>query len=345
MKALVYQGVNKKALQDVPAPRLREAGDAIVRITHTTICGTDLHILKGDVPEVAHGRILGHEGVGIIETVGPGVSNFKAGDHVIISCITSCGYCEYCRRGMFSHCEDGGWQLGHHIDGTQAELVRIPHADNSLHRMPKGASEEPLVMLSDVLPTGYECGVLSGCVKPGDIVAVVGVGPIGLAVLLTAKLYSPAELIAIDTDANRLEVARAFGATMLVDSEPNAAAAEIMDSTEGRGVDVAIEAVGSPATLELCQNIIAAGGHIANIGVHGKQAPFHADRLWSRNITLTTRLVDTISVPELIRCMSRGAFDPKGLITHRFTLSNILEAYDAFSRGSEARTLKAIIVP
>jgi alcohol dehydrogenase len=343
MNSLVYQGKGRKAVLEVPMPKLQEASDALVRITHTTICGTDLHILKGDVPEVTEGRVLGHEGVGTVVSVGPGVSNFHNGDRVIISCITSCGSCEYCRRGMFSHCRDGGWKLGHLIDGTQAEYVRIPHANNSLHRVPESANEEALVMLSDVLPTGYECGVLSGGVCPGDVVAIVGAGPIGLSALLTAKLYSPSELIVIDTDANRLEMAQAFGATMVVDSEPIAAAAEIMDSTGGRGVDVAIEAVGIPATFELCQDIVAAGGHIANIGVHGKPAVLHLERLWSQNITLTTRLVDTISTPELLKAIMRGMLDPQRLITHRFAFSAILEAYEAFASPGLARTLKVVI--
>src|SRR5450755_3959163 len=267
MKALVYHGPGKKAWEDKPKPGLTKPTDAIVKILKTTICGTDLHIMKGDLPEVADGRIIGHEGVGIIEEVGSAVSNFKVGDHVIISCVTSCGKCEYCKKGMYSHCEDGGWILGYMIDGTQAEYVRIPHADNSLYPIPAGSDEEALVMLSDILPTGFECGVLNGKVQPGSTVAIVGAGPIGLAALLTAQFFSPAEIIMIDLDDGRLEIAKRFGATSPVNSTDGRAAETVMKITEQRGVDTAIEAVGVPATFELCEKILAAGGIIANIGV------------------------------------------------------------------------------
>jgi alcohol dehydrogenase len=345
MKALVYHGPGKKSLEDVPMPRLLESCDAIVKVTNTTICGTDLHILKGDVPEVARGRVLGHEGVGVVHAVGPGVTNIEVGQAVLISCITACGRCGYYRRGMYSHCEDGGWQLGHHIDGTQAEFVRIPYADTSLHVISSGGAQEHLVMLSDVLPTSYECGILSGCLKPNQTVAIVGAGPIGLGAVMTAKLFSPAQLIVVDTDDNRLELARALGATAVVDNEDGAAANEILDETDGRGVDLAIEAVGIPSTLELCQAVVAPGGHIANIGVHGKPVSLNMPRLWSHNITLTTRLVDTISTPELLQAVNRGVLHPARLITHRFTLSNILEAYEVFAGASESRSLKTIITP
>ena len=269
MKALVYQGPGKKALEDRPMPEIGAPTDAIVKVSKTTICGTDLHILKGDVPTCAPGRILGHEGVGIIEKTGSGVTEFQPGDRVLISCISSCGKCEYCRRGMYSHCTTGGWILGNTIDGTQAEYVRIPHADTSLYPIPAGADEEALVMLSDILPTGFECGVLNGHVQPGNTVAIVGAGPIGLAALLTAQFYSPAEIIMIDLDANRLEIARRFGATATVDASGGKAAQQVMKLTGQRGVDTAIEAVGVPSTFILCEDIVAPGGTIANVGVHG----------------------------------------------------------------------------
>jgi alcohol dehydrogenase len=271
MKALVYRGPGKKALEDHAKPEIAAPTDAIVKITKTTICGTDLHILKGDLPSCQPGRILGHEGVGVVEQVGRAVTAFKPGDRVLISCITSCGKCEYCRRSMFSHCTTGGWILGNQIDGTQAEYVRIPYADTSLYPIPQGADEEALVMLSDILPTGFECGVLNGKVAPGSTVAIVGSGPIGLAALLTAQLYSPVEIIMIDLDDNRLDVARKFGATQTVNSTDGTAADRVMAMTGKRGVDTAIEAVGIPATFELCEEIVAPGGTIANIGVHGKQ--------------------------------------------------------------------------
>ncbi|HOA83613.1 MAG TPA: zinc-dependent alcohol dehydrogenase family protein, partial [Thermodesulfovibrio thiophilus] len=281
MKALVYHGPNNPVFEDKPKPVIQKNTDAIVRISKTTICGTDLHILKGDVPTVVDGRILGHEGVGIIDEVGSGVSNFKKGDHVLISCITSCGRCRSCKKQMYSHCENGGWILGNTIDGTQAEFVRIPYADTSLHNIPHGLEEEALVMLSDILPTGFEVGVLNGQVRLGDIVAIVGAGPVGMAALLTAQFYTPAEIIMIDIDANRLELSKKFGATQTIDSSAGneRVIQKVMELTEGRGVDVVIEAVGIPATFQLCQHIVKAGGHIANVGVHGKSVELHLEKL------------------------------------------------------------------
>ncbi len=343
MKALVYQGPGKKALEDRPMPEVSAPTDAVVRITRTTICGTDLHILKGDVPTCEPGRILGHEGVGIVEKVGAGVSTFKPGDHVLISCISACGKCEYCRKGMYSHCTTGGWILGNRIDGTQAEYVRIPHADTSLYRIPEGADEEALVMLSDILPTGFECGVLNGKVQPGDTVAIVGAGPIGLAALLTAQFYSPAEIIMIDLDDNRLAVSKSFGATATVNSANGKAAEAVMKMTNGRGVDTAIEAVGVPATFVICEDIVAPGGTIANVGVHGVKVDLHLERLWSQNITITTRLVDTVTTPMLLKTVQSKKIDPKRLITHRFKLSNILDAYDTFGKAASTHALKVVI--
>jgi alcohol dehydrogenase len=343
MKALVYHGPGEKSLDERPKPAPRDPGDAIVRITKTTICGTDLHILKGDVATCAPGRILGHEGVGVIETVGAGVTAFKAGDRVLISCITACGKCDYCRRGMYSHCATGGWILGNEIDGTQAEFVRIPHADTSLYPIPAGADEEALVMLSDILPTGFECGVLNGKVSPGSTVAIVGSGPIGLAALLTAQFYSPAEIIMIDLDDNRLAVAERFGATQTINSADGKAVERVMALTEGRGVDAAIEAVGVPATFELCEQLVAPGGVIANIGVHGAQVSLHLETLWSRNITITTRLVDTVTTPMLLKTVRSKTLDPTRLITHHFKLANILDAYETFGNAAKTRALKVII--
>jgi alcohol dehydrogenase len=345
MKALVYHGPGQKSLDDHPKPDIKDAGDAIVRVTHTTICGTDLHILKGDVPTCQPGRVLGHEGVGIIEVVGAAVSTFKPGDHVLISCITACGRCDYCRRGMYSHCTTGGWILGNAIDGTQAEFVRIPHADTSLHPIPQGADEEALVMLSDILPTGFECGVLNGKVQPGSSVAIVGSGPIGLAALLTAQFYTPAQIIMVDLDDNRLATAQRFGATHIVNSKTEDAVAAIMAVTDGLGVDTVIEAVGVPATFELCQDLVAPGGTIANVGVHGVKVDLHLEKLWSQNITITTRLVDTVTTPMLLKSVTAKKLDPLQLVTHRFTLDGILDAYAAFSHAAETQALKVLITP
>jgi alcohol dehydrogenase len=328
----------------MPMPLIQDATDAIVRITKTTICGTDLHIMKGDLPTVTDGRILGHEGVGIVEKTGTNVSNFKSGDRVIISCISSCGRCANCKKGMYSHCENGGgWILGNLIDGTQAEFVRIPFADNSLYLIPDGSDEEALVMLSDILPTGFECGVLNGQIKPGDTVAIVGAGPIGLAALLTAQFYSPAEIIMVDNDDNRLEVAQKFGATQIINNSQGNAAEKIMVATDNRGVDVAMEAIGIPASFNICQAIVTAGGHIANIGVHGKPVQLNLDKLWSQNITLTTRLVDAVTTPMLLKTVVSGKLQPNQLITHHFSLDDVMKAYDTFGNAMDEKALKVII--
>jgi alcohol dehydrogenase len=343
LKALVYLGPANKVLQERAIPEIVSPTDAIVRITKTTICGTDLHILKGDVPSCQPGRILGHEGVGVIDKIGPAVTAFRAGDRVLISCISACGKCVYCRKLMYSHCTTGGWILGNRINGTQAEFVRIPYADTSLYRVPDDADEEALVMLSDILPTGFECGVLNGKVQPGSTVAIVGAGPIGLAALLTAQFYSPAKIIMIDLDDNRLEIARRFGATTTINSADGNAVATAMQLTAGRGVDTAIEAVGIPATFEICEKIIAPGGTIANIGVHGTKVDLHLENLWDRNITITTRLVDTVSTPMLLNTVRSRKIDAKKLITHRFRLERILSAYETFEHAAQTRALKVII--
>lgn len=343
MKGLVYVSAGNKTLQDCPKPKVIEPTDAIIKITKTTICGTDLHILKGDVPSCQPGRILGHEGVGIVETVGAAVTAFKVGDRVLISCISACGKCDYCKKRMFSHCNTGGWILGNKIDGTQAEFVRIPYADTSLYHIPEGLDEEALVMLSDILPTGFECGVLNGKVKPGSTVAIIGSGPIGLASLLTAQLYSPSVIIMVDIDANRLDVAKRFGATAVINSADGKAVDALMKLTNQRGVDTAIEAVGIPATFVLCEKIIAPGGTIANVGVHGSKVDLHLESLWDRNITITTRLVDTESTPMLLKLLQSGKIDPKLLITHHFKLDHILDAYNAFEHASTTNALKVII--
>ena len=345
MRALVYLGSGERALQEKPRPAIREATDAIVRVVATTICGTDLHILKGDVPSVTAGRTLGHEGVGVIDELGSAVSSFKVGDHVLISCITACGKCSNCKKGMYSHCENGGWILGNTIDGTQADYVRIPHAEHSLHPIPAGADDEALVMLSDILPTGFECGVLNGKVKPGDTVAIVGAGPIGLAALLTARLYSPARIILIDGDTNRLALGTKWGATDVLSTTGEGAVAAVMALTRNRGVEVAIEAVGVPESFDTCQRIVTAGGHIANVGVHGKPVQLNLDKLWSHNITLTTGLVDTFTTPLLLKSVLAGKLPPGELVTHHFALDDIMRAYDVFGDATREKALKVIIRP
>ncbi len=343
MKALVYHGPGTRAWDEVPRPSIQHATDAIVRITTATICGTDLHILKGDVPSVTPGRILGHEGIGVVTEVGAAVTAVRPGDRVIISCVTSCGKCDYCRKSMYSHCRDGGWILGNTIDGTQAEFVRIPHADTSLYHVPAGGDEEALVMLSDILPTGFECGVLNGQVKPGDTVAIVGAGPIGLAVLLTAQFYSPAAVMMIDLDEGRLRVAKELGATTLINSADGKAVERVLALTGGEGVDVAVEAVGVPQTFDICQAILAPGGRLANVGVHGKPVELHVEKLWDRNITLTTRLVDTVTTSMLLKVVASGTLQPGKLVTHRFALDDAMRAYDTFGNAAKEGALKVIL--
>lgn len=344
MKALVYHGPGRKTLEERPKPTVAAPGEAIVKILKTTICGTDLHILKGDVPTCEPGRILGHEGIGIVDSVGSAITIFRPGDRVLISCISSCGKCDYCRRGMYSHCRAGGWILGNTIDGTQAEYVRVPHADTSLYHLPAGVDEEAVVMLSDILPTGFECGVLNGKIGgPGSIVAIVGAGPIGLATLLTTKFYSPSKVIMIDIDDSRLDVARRLGATDTINSGKEDAKSRVMALTDETGADTVVEAVGIPATFELCQELVAPGGTIANIGVHGCKADLHLERLWSQNIAITTRLVDTVTTGTLLKAVTAKTLDPAPLITHRFDLDHIPDAYDVFGRAAETRALKVII--
>lgn len=344
MKALVFHGAGKPKFDDRPRPFVQSPTDAIVRVTKTTICGTDLHILKGHVPTVASGRILGHEGVGVVEQVGGNVANFCVGDRVLISCISSCGTCAKCKIGMYSHCQkEGGWILGNRIDGTQAEFVRIPFADNSLYPIPTGVNDETFVMLSDILPTAFECGVINGGVKPGDVVAIVGGGPIGIAVLMTAQFYSPAEIIVIDIDDNRLEIARKLGATQTINNSDGNAIVAVMKMTQGVGVDVAIEAVGISSTFDVCQGIVSAGGRIANIGVHGTPVQLNLDQLWSHNITLTTGLVDTSSTSMLLKTVASQKLQPSQLITHHFQFHQILQAYKTFGNAMQEKAMKVII--
>ena len=343
MMALVYHGPGRRTWEEKPRPRVQAPTDAVVRITTSTICGTDLHILKGDVPEVKDGRILGHEGVGVVEDVGQAVIGVHKGDKVLISCISSCGTCDFCRRGMYSHCRTGGWMLGHTIDGTQAEYVRIPHASTSLYVLPPNVDEEAASLLSDIFPTGFECGVLNGRVKPGDTVAIVGAGPIGLAALLTAQFYSPAAIIVVDGDANRLEQARSLGAAHAVNVTEGDPADAIMALTSGAGVDVAIEAVGTPAAFNTCQAVVGAGGVIANVGVHGKPVQLALERLWAHNITLTTRLVDTVTTPMLLKLFLSGRLQPGKLVTHRFQLSEVMKAYDVFGNAAKEKALKVAL--
>jgi len=346
MKALVYKQVGKVEPQERPVPSIQASSDAVVKLTKTTICGTDLHIRKGDVATCSPGRVLGHEGVGIIDSVGDSVTRFKKGDRVLISCISSCATCEYCRRGMSSHCTTGGWMLGNEIDGTQAEYVRIPHADCSLYAIPKGVDEAALVTLSDIFPTGLECGVINGKVQPGSTVAIIGAGPVGLAALITAQFYSPASIIMLDTDPKRLKVSTDMGAHATINSGTESVESvvkQVLDLTDGKGCDTVIEAVGIPATFELCQKLLAPGGVLANVGVHGTKVDLFLDELWAKNISITTRLVDTVTTPMLLKMVEAKKLQPGQLITHKFKFEDVEKAYETFSAAQQHGALKVLL--
>ncbi len=344
MKALVYGGPGCKVWDDVPTATIQDSTDAVVRVDCTTICGTDLHILKGDVPEVTKGRILGHEAVGTIETIGSAVTTVAPGDRVLVSCISACGRCRFCRDGRFGQClGGGGWILGHLIDGTQAEFVRVPFADTSVYKLPTGASDEEILMLADILPTSYEVGVLNGRVQPGDTVAVVGAGPIGLSAILGARLYSPSHVIAMDLADTRLEAAKIFGADLTLNNGREDPVAFVKELTGGLGVDVAIEAVGVPASFELCAELVRPGGHVANIGVHGAPATLHLETLWTRDVTITTGLVDTYSTPTLLRLVASHQIDAGRFATHHFGLHDMMKAYDVFEHAADTGAVKVVL--
>jgi len=344
MKALVYHGPGRKAWEDVPDAAIRDDTDAVVRVETVTICGTDLHILKGDTPEVIDGRILGHEAVGTVVSVGPGVKTVKEGDRVLVSCVSACGHCRFCREGRFGQClGGGGWILGYMIDGTQAEYVRTPFADTSLYKVPADVSDEEILMLADILPTSYEVGVLNGRVQPGDTVAIVGAGPIGLSAVLGARMFSPRHVVAIDLADARLEAAKAFGADLTVNNGRADAVEFVREITGGLGADVAIEAVGVPATFELCTRLVRPGGRVANIGVHGAPATLHLESLWIRDITITTGLVDTYSTPTLLSLVAARQIEAGRFVTHRFPLDDILQAYDVFARAADTGAIKVVM--
>ncbi|MDT7839927.1 zinc-dependent alcohol dehydrogenase family protein [Streptomyces justiciae] len=343
MKGFVFHGPGQSSWEDVPDPGVKEPTDAIVRVDTVTICGTDLHILKGDVPEVRPGTVLGHEAVGEIVEVGGDVRTVRPGDRVLVSCITACGRCRYCREGGYGQCRGGGgWILGHTIDGTQAEYVRVPHADLSVHPLPSALDGPDAVLLADIFPTAYEVGVLNGCVRPGDTVAVVGAGPIGLAAVATARLFAPERIVVVDLAASRLEAARSFGADAVAFAGESPEQL-IADLTDGLGADVAIEAVGVPETFELCTRVVRPGGHVANVGVHGRPATLHLEELWIKNLTITTGLVDTRSTPTLLRMAAAGRLPTSSLVTHTFPLDAMEEAYDVFARAGDTGALKVVL--
>ena len=344
MHAIVYHGPGEKSWEEVPKPTITDDTDAIVKVDAVTICGTDLHILKGDVPAVTPGRILGHEAVGTVESVGSAVKNLSPGDRVLVSCITACGSCRFCREGSYGQClGGGGWILGHKIDGTQAEYVRVPFADTSTFAIPDGVTDEEVLMLADIGPTGYEVGVLNGHVAPGDVVAVVGAGPVGLSAVMGSKLFSPAHVVAIDLSDARLDAAKQFGADVVVNPSREDALEVVHGLTQGLGADVTIEAVGVPATFEQCTALVRPGGTVANVGVHGAPATLHLEELWIKNVTITTGLVDTYSTPTLLRLLGSRQVDMGRFVTHRFPMSEFLQAYEVFANAADTQALKVVI--
>jgi alcohol dehydrogenase len=344
MKALVYHGPGQRGWDDVPDPTIIDPTDAVVRIDTSTICGSDLHILKGDVPETTPGTVLGHEAVGTVQEIGAGVSTVAVGDRVLLSCISACGRCRYCREARYGQClGGGGWIFGHLIDGLQAEYARVPFADNSVFKVPEQLSDEQVLFLADILPTAYEVGVLNGKVSPGDVVAIVGAGPIGLAAILTARLYTPGRIVAIDLADSRLQSAARFGADTVINNGREDALAQIMELTDGLGVDVALEAVGVPDTFELACQLIRPGGRVANIGVHGHPATLHLEKLWTRDVTITTGLVDTRTIPQLMRLVADGRLDPTVFATHHYALGDTMSAYDTFADASNTNALKVVL--
>ena len=344
MKALVYHGPGQRSWDTVPNPTLQLPTDAIVKIDTATICGSDLHILKGDVPAVKAGTILGHEAVGTIVETGAAVTKFQIGDHVLVSCITSCGSCRFCKEARYGQCTGGGgWIFGHLINGLQAEYARVPFADNSLFKVPSGLTDEQVLFLSDILPTSFEVGILNGGVRPGDTVAIVGAGPIGLAAVLTAKLYTPGRIVVIDLDDGRLAKAKEFGADVTINNGREDAVKRVFELTGGLGADVAVEAVGVPATFELAADLIRAGGTLANVGVHGKPATLHLEKLWIKDVTITTGLVDTRTIPQLLSLIENGRLDPTVLATHRFSIDEAMEAYDVFADAAKTHALKVVL--
>ena len=344
MKALVYHGPGERGWDTVEDPSIVDPTDIIVRVDTTTICGTDLHILKGDVPETTPGTILGHEAVGTVQEVGAGVSTVVAGDRVLMSCVSSCGRCRFCNEGRYGQClGGGGWIFGHLIDGLQAEYARVPFADNSVYKVPDGLTNEQVLFLADILPTSFEVGVLNGMVSPGDVVAVVGAGPIGLAAMLTAQLYTPGRIVAIDLDDGRLESARRFGADIVINNGREDTVALIMELTDGLGADVAFEAVGVQQTFELATELIRPCGRVANIGVHGKPVTLHLEKLWIRDVTVTTGLVDTFSIPQLMKLIVSGRLDPSLFTSHRFPLADTMAAYDTFADAATSNALKVVL--
>jgi alcohol dehydrogenase len=344
MKALVYHGPGKRSWDTVPNPTIQFPTDAIVKIDTATICGTDLHILKGDVPACRPGTILGHEAVGTIVETGAAVTRFQIGDHVLVSCISACGSCRFCKEARYGQCTGGGgWIFGHLINGLQAEYARVPFADNSLYKVPSGLTDEQVLFLSDILPTSFEVGVQNGGVRPGDTVAIVGAGPIGLSAVMTARLYTPARIVVIDLDDGRLAKALEFGADVTINNSREDAVKKVFELTGGLGADVAVEAVGTPATFELAAELIRPGGTLANVGVHGKPATLHLEKLWIRNVTITTGLVDTRTIPQLLSLIEGGRLDPTVLATHHFSMDEAMQAYDVFGEAAKTHALKVVL--
>lgn len=330
MKAFVYHGPEKMSLDQVPKPTIIKPTDAIVKVTTSTICGTDKHIRHGGMPEVEPGRIIGHEFCGIVEEVGSSVNKFKKGDKVAVSCVTQCMDCYYCRRGMYSQCTTGSWIYGYMIDGCQADYVRVPYADSGMYIIPDSLTDEDVLFVGDILSTGY-FGAENGNIQPGDTVAVFGSGPVGMCAMATARLWGPARIVAVDIDDSRLEFAKKNGwADYGLNPQKVDVVQALKDMTGGRGADVTIEANGFEPTFKGAIDGVRAGGTVSLIGVFEKPQVVEMNKLWIKNIAIKMGLVNANRISELIDLIKEGKLNMKPLITHTLPLSQVAEGYDIF---------------
>ena len=351
MRATVFHGPGDIRVEEVQRPHAGP-GDAVIRITTTTICGTDVHIVKGEYP-VRPGLILGHEPVGVIEELGPGVTGYEIGQRVLVGAITPCGQCRACLSGNGSQCGHGGgyeaiggWRFGNTIDGAQAEYLLVPSAQANLTLIPDGVSDEQVVLLSDIASTGFN-GAESGNVRIGDVVVVFALGPIGLCAVAGAKLMGAALIVGVDSDPVRLEMAKRMGADVALDFTQVDVVAEVKRLTAG-GADVTIEALGTQGTFENALRCLRPGGTLSSLGVYsGKlELPYDAFAAGLGGYRIVTTLCPggKERMRRLIATVESGRFDPLPLITHRFTLDDIVEAYDLFSNRREG-VLKVALRP
>lgn len=346
MKALVHDGNGNIALQDRPDPRIQSPADAIVRVTLSTICTSDLHIMRGAVPRALPDTVLGHEFVGVVEEAGPGVARFKPGDRVAVNCETFCGECFFCERGWVNNCEQGGWELGCRIDGCQAELVRVPLADNALTAIPDSVSDEDALFLGDILATGW-WGARIAEIEEGSSVTVIGAGPVGLATMMCARLARPGRIIAIECDLHRAELAEQLGlADDVIDGNLPLDDIEraVRAMTEGRGADAVVEAAGAASTFEMAWRIARPNAVVVISAMYEQDQVLPLPRMYGKNLVFKTGGVDASGLDEVMALIEEGKLDTGCLISKRYPLNDILEAYRAFE-AHEDGCLKIAITP